>query len=121
MTIYLPDEMMMMSLEMAGFDHRRQERVQRATNVRRFKSFYGSSPLVCAAIWEDLVTATIPEAQILPSTSVSKFFLALYFLKEYPTEEKLAGAFKTCEKTARKWAWYFAQKVQALKEKKVSV
>ena len=118
---YTPDEMLRMGLEVAGFDDLRRQKVNRATSVTRFKSYYGSTPLVCAVIWEDLVTAEIPEARIEPGTAPSKFFLGMYFLKDYRTEEKLAGGFKTCEKTARKWAWYFARKIQALKAKKVSI
>jgi hypothetical protein len=121
MTLYTPDRMLEMGLELAGFDlSERQCRVKRDTNVRRFKSHYGSSPLVCAAIWENLMITTIPEARISPRMNPEKFFLGMYFLKEYPTEEKIAGVFKTCEKTARKWAWYFASKLQALKALKVS-
>jgi hypothetical protein len=119
-TIFLESEILSMGLKRAGFDDVRQQRVKRETNVRRFKSHFGSSPLVYAAIWEDLVTTDIPEARIEATTDPDKFFLGLYFLKEYPTEEKLAGSFKTCEKTARKWAWYFAIKIQALKKKKVN-
>lgn len=109
-----------MGLKRAGFDAVQQQRVKRETNVRRFKSHFGSSPLVYAAIWEDLATTDIPEARISARADLDKFFLGLYFLKEYPTEEKLAGSFDTCEKTARKWAWYFATKIQALKMKKVN-
>jgi hypothetical protein len=118
---YTPDEMLRMGLEVVGFNDLRRQKVNRATSVTRFKSYYGSTPPVCAVIWEDLVTAEIPEARIEPGTAPSKFFLGMYFLKDYRTEEKLAGGFKTCEKTARKWAWYFAHKIQALKAKKVSI
>jgi hypothetical protein len=120
MVLYTPDEMLEMGLLQAGFDANRQGRVKMETNVRRFTSHYGSSPLVCAAIWEDLLTTTIPDARISQRMDPANFFLGMYYLKEYPTEEKLAGSFKTCEKTTRKWAWYFASKLQALKEMKVS-
>jgi hypothetical protein len=67
MDLYSPDGMLEMGLELAGFDANKQGRVKRETNERRFKSHYGSSPLVCAAIWEDLMTTTIPEARIVPN------------------------------------------------------
>jgi hypothetical protein len=114
------DEMLHIGLEQVGFDLYRQNSVSRATNVLRFVSHYGSTPLVCAAVWEDLITTEIPEAKIAAGTAPDKFFLGMYFLKVYPTEEKLAACFKVCEKAARKWAWIFACKIQALKAKKVS-
>ena len=46
----------------AGYDRSRQESVKESTNIGRFKSKYGSTPLVCAQIWEDLQTTEIPEA-----------------------------------------------------------
>jgi hypothetical protein len=111
--VFTADEVLRIGLLCAGFDSSRQLRVQRTTNVQRFQSFYGSSPLVCSAIWEDLFIG-LPK-----SASFDKFFMALYFLKEYPTEEKLAGMWHTCEKSARQWVWFFVEKIQALKTKKV--
>jgi hypothetical protein len=120
--IFEVDEMLRIGLDWAGFDVSRQSTVNLDTNVRRFQSNFGSSPLVCSALWKDLVTTDIPEARIHPKTSATldKYLLALYFLKGYPTEEKLAAHSKMCEKVARKWAWLFACKIQALKTKKVS-
>lgn len=116
------DEVLSIGLLYAGFHAGRQQRVARATNVGRFMSHYGSSPLVCAVIWEDLVTARdIWENQThQKGASFEKFLMAMYFLKVYPTEEKLAGFWKICEKSASKWVWLFVLKIQALKEKKVS-
>jgi hypothetical protein len=42
--------------------------------------------------------------------------MAFHFLKCYPTENQLAGLFQICEKTARKWGWFYAEKMQALKQ-----
>jgi hypothetical protein len=114
------DDMLRIGLDLAGFHISRQEQVQRGTNIRRFQSHYGSSPLVCTTIWEDLLTTDIPEARIDPMPgAIDKFFLSLYFLKVYASEEKLAGCSKMCEKGARKWVWFFLAKVQALKANKV--
>ncbi len=114
------DEMLNIGLEQVGFDLYRQNSVLRATNVLRFVSHYGSTPLVYAAVWKDLTTTEIPEAKIAAGTAPDKCFLGKYFLKVYPTEEKLAACFKVCKKAARKWALIFACKIQALKAKKVS-
>jgi hypothetical protein len=117
--LYTADEMLQMGLGQIGFSDDQQERVKRATNVRRFKAHYGSSPLVLATIWEDLMTTDILAARIPSKTSPEKLFLGMYFLKEYPTEEHLAGFFSKCEKGARKWVWSFVRKIQALKAQKV--
>ena len=76
-----------------------------------------------AQIWEDLQTTACPEACIDTEKSDADYFLmAIHFLKWcYPTEQQQTGTFKLCEKTARKYAWYFASKVQALKGQKVSL
>jgi len=80
-----------------------------------------SNPIVYAQIWEDLQTMEIPEARIDKKTmDLNYFLMGLRFLKRYPTECELAGTFKICEKTARTWAWFYAQKIQALKGQKVS-
>jgi len=89
--------------------------------LERFKSSYGSLPVVLAHIWEDLQTTTIPEAKI--NRAATKHFdrclMAFYFLKVYPTEKREAGIFNVDEKTGRKWRWYFVEKVRALKKQKI--
>jgi len=116
-----PDEILIEGLCLLGFDARRQRTVERSTNVRRFGSHFGSTPLVCASIWEELKTSEDPAVLIDTSkVSLSKFLEGLYYLKRYPTEEEMAGNFGSCEKTARKWAWFLARRLQALKKTKVS-
>ena len=119
--IQTPDDFLRVGLALAGFDVYRQQRAGPETNLLRFHSHYGSSPLVCAIIWADMLASDdIQEALIVPVPgTLDKFFLCLYFLKTYATEEKLSAFSKLCEKTTRKWVWYFASKFQALKSKKV--
>jgi hypothetical protein len=122
MVVFLTaDEFLRHGLMLVGFDVRRQQRVARATNVGRFKTYYGSDPVVYAAIWEDLNTTENLAARISDKAKVDSFLQGIYFLKCYPKEAERAGTFQVCEKTARKWGWYFAQKIQALKEEKVSL
>jgi hypothetical protein len=114
--LFLTDEMMRMGLQQVGFDLQRQANTNRAANVKRFQAHYGSSPLVCAVIWEDLVASNTLKARVKPK----HYFISLHFLKRYPTQETQAGVFGMNEKTASLWAWYFAKKIQALKSVKVS-
>jgi hypothetical protein len=120
--IFTADEILFKGLELAGFSPRRQQRVIRENNVNRFKEFYGSDPVVYAQMWEDLQMTEIPEAHLdIESANIEYFLMTLYLLKCYPTEGRLAGRFKVCEKTARKWSWDYAIKIQSLKEEKVRI
>lgn len=121
LVILTADEMLRKGLEHVGFDRARQQNVSKRTNIRRFMAHFGSSPVVYAQVWEDLQTTAILQARIDATKSdADSFLMAVHFLKCYPTEDELSGRFQICEKTARKWAWYFATKIQALKEQKVS-
>jgi hypothetical protein len=117
--ILTADGMMRIGLEMCGFDGRRQNKACRALNLRRFKAHFGSNPIVYAQIWEDLQTTMIPKARIDGKVCVESFLMAILFLKIYPTEEVLSGFFKICERSVRKWVWYYVSKIQALKRAKV--
>ena len=113
-------EMMQIGLAWAGYDSYRQSRVQRTTNLTRFKSHYGSLPIVCAQIWEDLQTTKLPEARVERNYLDLKYFLlAMNWLYRYDTDEELSGTFGRCTKTLRKWKWFYVQKIAALKDQKV--
>jgi hypothetical protein len=94
-------------------------RVEGATNVRRFQSYYGSSNLVCSVMWEDLVSSQ--DIKHPRNATFDKFLLAFYFLKEYPTEEKLAGMWHTCERGALKWVRGKGPSIESKKDDKMSV
>jgi len=120
LTVLEPSELLREGLHLAGFDGRRQQSVCRATNLMRFRSFYGSNPLVYVAILEDLQMTDLPDAHVDPAKlCLPSFLLALNFLREYRMEHQRAGLFKVCERTARKWGWFYARRIQALKEIKV--
>jgi DDE superfamily endonuclease len=119
--IVTADFMLMQGLLMVGFDHHRIQKVLRNTNIIRFRSFYGSDPIVYARIWNDLHDGTNEAAFIHTSTATLRhFFMSLFFLKCYPSATQMAAIFRVCEKTARKWCWYFLSKIQALKHTKVT-
>jgi hypothetical protein len=113
------DEMMRKGLELCGFDGRRQNKASKALNLRRFKAHFGSMQVVYAQIWKDLQTTRIPEARIAGKVCVDSFLMAIHFLKIYSTEEVLSGLFKICERSVRKWVWYYVIKIQAHKKEKV--
>jgi len=111
------EEFLEAGLTVIGFDVGNSHK----TNLRRFKSFYGSIPLVYAEMWEDLQASQNPNAHVEAKSikDVRRFLLAIFFLKVYATESITAAFFKFSEKTARKWAWHYAKKIRALKEEKI--
>jgi hypothetical protein len=119
--ILAADEILRKGLTLANFSRRRQAwSLLDSKSVERFKAFFGSHPVVYAAIWEDLQTTEIAEARIDDfKTNADQFLMAIHFLKCYPTEAQLAGLFQICEETARKWVWFYVKKIQALKRGKV--
>lgn len=69
--------------------------------LRKFLSFYGVTPLVCAIAWNQI-------KHNAPYNAETKHLMwALCFLKQYSTEHIRAALFNTDEKTLRKWTWIF--------------
>ena len=118
LVILTADQVLHQGLNSVGFRNHRVQNVSRATNVERFRAHYGSNPLVYAQIWEDLQQLIHFEAT---AKDFHLFLMSVHFLKCYPTEAQLAATFNVCEKTVRKWCWFFARKIQELKDHKVCV
>ena len=75
----------------------------RATGHRRFREFFGVSPVICSIIWDILVSV-----QSIPSSGKPCHLLwTLLFLKRYLTEHVMSSIVGTDEKTIRKWVWRF--------------
>lgn len=70
------------------------------TGERRFRSFFGTSAKVCAALWILIIEK--------PSGSHPKHLLwCLMFMKTYNTEHLNASIAAVDEKTFRYWMWRF--------------
>lgn len=78
---------------------------QRSNSVsdRRFRGLFGTTPLVCARLWE-LVLENVP-----PAGRPKHLLWALLFLKVYAIEHVNAALVHSDEKTFRKWSWEFVQ------------
>jgi hypothetical protein len=90
-----------------------------------FKAHYGSSPIVLANQWYDLMTSAIPD---LAKTEVDNsekglrsFFTAHHFMWAYPKNAKiLASSFAVCEKRVQgENLWRWVRMIAALKSKKI--
>jgi hypothetical protein len=119
-SIISPDEMMKTGLRLAGYKRRRMNKAKKETNIERFKAQYGSSPVVVAAIWEDLQLTDISEAFVHEQDQKIKFFLiTLHHLKRYPTEYEREAKFDVSLMWGQYWCWFFVEKIQALKAEKI--
>jgi hypothetical protein len=114
-----PERTLCEGLKYVGFDEGRQSNVKHEKNVERFRAFYGVGHRAVTSLLMDLQTSSRPSAQV-HDVDLKHFFLALYFLKTYDTELVLSGWWGLHEITIRKWTWFYATKIQALKEDKVS-
>lgn len=91
-------------------------------NKKRFKAHFGASCYVIAALWEALqTTSNIPiDQEPNAKLSLSLLLQTLHFLYRYPTEVEREGFFDVSPKTLRKWSWYYAKRIQALKAEKIT-
>lgn len=73
------------------------------TSMRRFKSFFGVTPNVCAIIWKKI-------KKDAPTNSAPMHLLwCLNFLKQYSNEHTRRALLDVDEKTIRKWTWTFIE------------
>ena len=79
-----------------------------APSIRRFRSFFGTSPHVCAILWGQL-QSNIPE-QGRPE----HMLWALLLLKVYGTEDVVSSIVQVSRKTFRKWSWKFISAISYL-------
>ena len=68
-TVLIAEEILRKGLVLVGYDCRRQDKVSKATNLRRFRAHYGSNPVVYAQIWEDLQITATPAARSTTRTT----------------------------------------------------
>ena len=116
--VYSEDEVLQRGLVLLGYDVQVQGRVKRRTLLRRFKTHFGSHPLVISLCWIKLQTmlnyqARLPFCQTKPK-NFRDFMMTQYYFKGYPVEESISSRFRVHEQTMRKWIHFFAKKLEAL-------
>jgi hypothetical protein len=121
MLIYATGEVLRKGLLLVGYSERALLSIDRKAWKRRFKAHFGSTPKVCAELWEALQVTQIDNARVTnPSEKdFNNYLITLYFLKSYPTEEELSSRFGIHETTARKWIRYFVDKISSLLPERV--
>jgi hypothetical protein len=118
--VFTPDQVLSRGLELAGYKRHEIDRVKRATNIDRFNIQYGSSHVVCAQIWEDLLANDLETALVVKKkATIDRFLQAHYLLRNYPTEKLNDPRATDCIPLARGWNWFFVERIQGLKKIKV--
>ena len=79
--ILTADEILQKGLLLVGFSIRRQQNVQRKTNIARFKAHFGSDPVVYAQIWEDLHSSENEDLLVSEKAGADLFLQGLHFLR----------------------------------------
>lgn len=117
MAILTPEEMLARGLQLLGVTREVWEKRKAETNVSDFSSVFGSDPKVIADLWTRLQSPdTCCDARINPQKHpVKGFLIAMHWLKIYPTDQQRKLTIKVGKKSGRKWSWFFAQKIAALK------
>lgn len=77
------------------------------TGLRKFRTFYGVSPVVCEILW-NLMRDKCSGAEI------KHLLWCLLFLKRYNTEHINATIVGVDEKTFRLWSWHFIEMLSNL-------
>ena len=75
----------------------RERNTKLTTRITRFRTLYGSHPLVYSKIWDDLWLYQVDDER-----KIGYFFLCLHFLKEYDKESVLGLKFHRNEETAER-------------------
>jgi hypothetical protein len=113
-------QMMYLGLRLLRYQSRRLKRCKTMVNYKRFKSHYGISPCTAAWIYSDMQSTEIEEARLQGSESDLKcFFMALHYLRKYPTKEDIVAIFDYCAFWARQKIWGTIKKIRALKAEKI--
>ena len=112
-------DFMMLGFESRGF--KKCDKLSHSSRVRKFRSLFGTSPQVVAAIWEDLRLSNDDDVKINRHCRPLYLLLALRWMKAYESEEELETSFNLCVNTISKWCEILTSKIALLRKTKVSV
>ena len=84
-------------LHIAGY---KSKRLSKRSQIKRFKSMYGTYPIVVQRLFDQL-SGTLSDKKV----KLDHVFWALFFLRKYPKEDVLATKLQKDPVTLRKWIW----------------
>lgn len=115
------EEMMYLGLQIARYTLVQIQRVSDKTNLQNYKDHFGASPCVCCVVYSDLQLTDIEEAKLRGNqTNLVWFLKALYFLRCYPKESRLASILNLSIRWGRDPLWSIVRRIQALKTVKIT-
>jgi len=91
--------------------------------MQRFATHFGSKPVVYAAIWADLQRTENEDAKVdvvNDRTKIEHLLIATHFFKCHSKENEAEAIFKLSDRSIRKWVWFYAARLQALKSEKIA-
>ena len=112
------EEALSKGLEYVHFGKKRQEKVRKEENIRRFQGNYGLSPIAVAKVVGDLQTLLDQEHRI-KKFNILYFFLTLHWLRAYPTYVVLEGPWNLCREIIGRTIKLYTKAIQRLKEHKI--
>ena len=85
---------------------------------RHWKANFGVCPKSSFKMWKLILQECLTFQEDAPE--LYHYFMALHFLKTYPSIDNLAGRVNRDPKTVRKWIWWFVHVMGSLSEDLVS-
>ena len=118
--VYTEGEVLRCGLRLAKFTSQRIKRAKKMTNCTRFAELFGVSATIATQVFHDLQTTVFDDARLERIEADLEFYLmTLYFLKNYPKESQIEALFDYSRKWARSMIWFYAKKIQALKQERI--
>ena len=122
-------EMLNEGLLLANYSEQKIGKCGETTNHCRFINKFGVSPTVMCNIYNDLQCSTAEDMSVNPPQSMRmngsdenlKWLLrSMIYVKKYPLESDFETEFHLTARYARRQIWNVLEKIQCLKEKKVT-
>ncbi len=98
----------------AGFDHSRQNKVKDATNIDRFKAFYGLEPTTLVPVFTKVKDK-------FPDATFHHLLITMNWLTLYDTYLVLSGRWGLHHDTIGKLVWRYARMIQSFLNDKVGL
>lgn len=110
---FTAQQFIQLGFEIRGFT--KHQKLKHETKLKKFRSLFGISPSIMAAVWEHLRMAA--DQQIVISKYCKPIHLLLLYrwLKSYESFDELETDFNLCVNTIRKWVGKVSTKVALLR------
>ena len=100
-----------------ALDEMHQHQALTPLQLRRWRSHFGVCPRSSYRMWLLLLQQEEDAPQVEKRSrglNLMAFFMTLFFLKTYPTNDVMAARTQKDPKTVRKWVWWYISKMSQL-------